>query len=269
MLNDSEEICNNVIENNMVVPGMGDYEIIDYVKDFTYYKELNYSSSFMPSPLMVEKHKALNSIKNNYGIEAFAKANFILANADYRRTKDKDEYSVNGTIKEHNISVTLPEKLSTISNTYMSREIVSLLKDGNEKELSLKYTYSKAIPMFHELVEAYNSSIKKCDFIINHRLAILQSNAVMQKKALEESSDPSLLRIGFMESNAEFLSYYYAVRLFNIYLRQPISVLSSVKEVVLGQKTTGLLLNYYGLTDEINLDDFLRTSDKLERKALR
>ena len=120
-------------------------------------------------------------------------------------------------------------------------------------------------------MEAFNNNDKKCDFIINRRLATLKGECIEDMEEIYDASnyDCDHTRAVLLQNNVDILSFYYAARLFNVYLKRPYDVLSKIKEVILGQTNTQNLLNYYGLLEEVDFEDYEKAVLRLQNKTLR
>ena len=181
-------VYTEIMEEDLVVPGVSDYQIIDYVRDSIVLKDINYSGCFVPSPLLVQKNIALSSIKNAYGIEASDLAKTLLNNIEIRKTGNKHEYHIN-SISNEPVSMTVPSTTNTLSHIYIARDAIEGIKNVNKSEYSLKYKCGNVITIFHELMEAFNNNDKKCDFIINRRLATLKGECIEDMEEIYDASN--------------------------------------------------------------------------------
>lgn len=134
-----------------------------------------------------------------------------------------------------------PCKYDDISKVFFTHELHHALEDTNNNECRDKRRFSEIIPLFSEMVsfeKEKDDSLKK--EMVKSRMILLK----MDLKALKETKNTAIL---YYYSN-----YYYALCLYDLYLREPKEVMTMVSKVLKHFISTKDLLGNLDLFDVDN-----------------
>ena len=260
----------NVLSHGLYVPSEEDYKKIDYVN--SYISGFNYQPnySFIPSFFALELHKALSDIGAYYDFEAMDEAYEKIDGVEIV-ARSKYGYSTGFDINGNPKVLEIPANVNRLSSVYIGHELIHLLKDGRRNEFYDLYLYREVLPIFHELLMADNSFMKKTARflvyeIIHHLREMVSFNKIIIDSHIIE--DKELEKYFSLDTDVYSLSYYYAVSLYDVYLEYKEDVLNSIGLVLSGYRTTRDLLNAFDLFDDDDLGQFLHKNNQLIKSCM-
>lgn len=158
----------------------------------------------------------------------------------------------------------VPRKFNVSSIYFMVHEIAHMLKEDNYLECKGIYTDIEVIPILLELISAH---VRGDNNVFRLRELLMLDVAYNYKKLQEDldnnliSKDDMLAFNTFFGHNASYLnSFYYALRLFGMYLEAPKYVLGIIDDVLNHRLTTRDVIHNYLSNDdytyETGIDQF-------------
>ena len=135
-----------------------------------------------------------------------------------------------------------------VSPMWLAHEHIHNLKELYYDEYSEGQVLGDVIPMFFELLIADQESSEKEKVYIKNRLFLLKNEINGLEYAKSILSDQKDLYKVFATSAMQYInSYYYSLRLYDLYESGNEEVVTKIKEVLDGEKTTKSILKELGL----------------------
>lgn len=135
-----------------------------------------------------------------------------------------------------------------VSPMWLAHEHIHNLKELYYDEYSEGQVLGDVIPMFFELLIADQESSEKEKAYIKNRLFLLKNEINGLEYVKSILSDQKDLYKVFATSSMQYInSYYYSLRLYDLYESGNEEVLIKIKEVLDGEKTTESILKELGL----------------------
>lgn len=210
----------------------------------------------------------------NLGMHSSAKrAVSILSHIQYQNNDSMDienltvqslAIKTGATVCKQPYYVEVPKVFNTSSIHFMAHEIAHMLKESNHLECKGVLSDAEVIPILVEMISAH----KKGDNNVFKKRELLMLDIAYAFKKLHEDLENDRISKEDMESfiacyryNILYLnSFYYALRLFAMYLQIPQYVLGIVEDVLNQRLTTRDVINYYLSNDdytyETGIDQF-------------
>lgn len=214
------------------------------------------------------------TIYYNLGMHRSAKrAVSILAHIQYQNNDSMDienltvqslAIKTGATVCKQPYYVEVPKVFNTSSIHFMAHEIAHMLKEYNYLECKGVLSDAEVIPILVEMISAH----KKGDNNVFKKRELLMLDIAYAFKKLHEDLENDRISKEDMESfmacyryNILYLnSFYYALRLFAMYLQIPQYVLGIVDDVLNQRLTTRDVINYHLSNDdytyETGIDQF-------------
>ncbi|MBP5678693.1 MAG: hypothetical protein J6X28_02565 [Bacilli bacterium] len=147
----------------------------------------------------------------------------------------------------HVSQIQIPVEKDQLSPYYLAHEYHHALKDIHPKEYVYKLRFTDTIPQFFELIAGETKEEEKD--LIHNRLSMIQnSQSLLMDHFARKDANPIFDLIE--SSDCQYLhSFYYSVLLYELYQDYPKEILSGIREVLMGQKTTYELLQSFHLFD--------------------
>ena len=210
----------------------------------------------------------------NLGMHSSAKrAVSILSHIQYQNNDSMDienltvqslAIKTGATVCKQPYYVEVPKVFNASSIHFMAHEIAHMLKESNYLECKGVLSDAEVIPILVEMISAH----KKGDNNVFKKRELLMLDIAYAFKKLHEDLENDRISKEDMESfiacyryNILYLnSFYYALRLFAVYLQIPQYVLGIVEDVLNQRLTTRDVINYYLSNDdytyETGIDQF-------------
>ena len=191
--------------------------------------------------------KAFSNAFNAEIKKVFDNIHCFTTNVQYKvddKTKKIDKNS--GTVNHFKT----PKVFDEVSPLWIAHEHIHSLKETHYDEYQDSQVLGDVIPMFLELVniDSVDKNIQKS--LIANRLYFLknESGSLRQVREFLDGEDKELYNV-FATSSMQYLnSFYYALKLYNMYKSDEKEVLCKVKEVLDGTKNTRTILKELGIT---------------------
>ena len=198
-------------------------------------------------PFFLDENDALCNVLESIIVQKDAlRSNFSTSIA--LKFVNDDIYAATGCI-------TIPKKITSFSTYLLGHEYMHALKDSVLDEYRLSLRYGETIPIFYEIFTSFRE--KNFD-IVKFRLEYIKGyNTLLQNMrtySRNHGKDKDLYKVSLSELGVYFLSFYYATKLYELYLAYPDSVIDSIRLVLDGQMTTYDMLKEYGLFDTEKVD---------------
>lgn len=158
------------------------------------------------------------------------------------------------------VSILYPAKVDETSKVFLNHEMAHILKERNSEEIVNYYTTAETIPLSIELISAVqseNASIARD--VLRKRFIMLKNhlplyNFVTLELLIEKDEfKRTALNTALKKLNCYFLSFYYALVLFSLYLDSPNRIVDLINFVLECNLTTDAML---GLLDESKFDSW-------------
>lgn len=162
------------------------------------------------------------------------------------------------------LSLEVPDELDNLSYIYIGHEFIHLLKDTNIKEFKMSLILGEVLPMLYELLQMKYKNKNTKKYIINTRInCLLEMNQSLEKEKKKSLLNEDDFNVYKLLDYTYFISFYYAILLYNIYLKYPSTLLKEFKNILLHKKTTQELLNFFEIPESINTIDFNKSYKKI------
>ena len=139
-----------------------------------------------------------------------------------------------------------PKIFDEVSPMWLAHEHIHSLKETNYFEYIDGQIFGDVIPMFFELLIADNSSKKQEKSFLKNRLFLLKNEYDSTRQMKNEL--PIDLYNTYATSSMQYLnSYYYSLRLYELYQKNREDILTKIRDVLNGTKTTHVILQELNL----------------------
>ena len=246
--------------DNLIMPSDNEREIAHIVTNqISKYKESK--SKLLDSDYETEISKVSNALIKYFGNDIYEKYN---QENSFIRQINTQNYSTE-FILNIPLVINIPIELNETSHIFIGHEIIHVLKDGkNDNEWIYTLIYSEVLPMLYELIQSENSTIghKVLNWRIN-KLLYMYNNAYREEIYHILKNYTELIDYYQIPENIYFISFYYTILLYSIYLKDKTKVLEEIQKVLNQEITTKELLEEFGLLNKINQNTFYNEYQKL------
>ena len=220
------------------------------------------------------KTEHLSFAKEFYSSENLELAEEILKNrTNYTNINSCDPYKIDGFSYIYQLDRDKIIRLGTMKFYYsiatMEHELIHILMALNNN--NLKPQHAEILSFFGELLSLIHLSKKHNNPNIYENALINRCIARMSYRVFASDFDDESIRMrgeAFYKTRCDsyphMLGFIYAIRLLNIFNKNPGDVLSRVNDVLSGKYSVEELLNNYNisLTDENTCNDFISLCDQ-------
>lgn len=225
------------------------------------YKELNRHFNEEEPNLEIDFIQNFYTPTNEISNKARALLNNILINTSMPSDMYSTTFKCHGTFP---CSLNIPYQLNNLSYIWIGHEVLHLLKDTNPKEWENLLRHSDILPMLYELMQLKYKRKNARKSIVAKRMQLLfemNQKIINAEKILGTSPN---LEIYKLPEYQYFISFYYTILLYELYLtKYPKTILRELKKVLLHEKTTQELLEYFEIYERLEIFDFGNGCERL------
>lgn len=200
-----------------------------------------FGDSYAISAGRIVKNTKIHQIPNFNSFEFFVSVSF---------QADDDTGSVlenSGVVNCYKV----PLHLNDLSTVLFAHEHVHALKETNFAEFIDGSIFADVLPLFLELLLLDKLPKTKADYLLISRLSALYSAYIdsdWARRSIRESEDDGeLFKVLCSETLNHINSFYYSLRLYELYKEDKEGILQKIGQVLNHEKTTRVILNELGL----------------------
>lgn len=267
--------------NDLVLPTEFEFEIAElvitnikrFIPSQTFPYESNYSKELKKAYIELNKHFKYDLNFNSKFTQSFYHPTNEISDKVYKIlnkiTINQNTYEDYKSIFEIQpgkilpVSLDIPYQLDALSYIYLGHEIIHLLKDTNLNEYKTSLKFSEILPMLYEFIQLKYKRIDTRKNIISQRIILLSSmsqNVIKAKNLLGNTTEFNIFKLLDYQY---FISFYYTILLYNLYNKHPNDILREFKKVLLHEKTTKEILEYFEIYEQTKIDEFNKGYERL------
>lgn len=279
--NEIKKIKKEIEMNDLSLPTAFEAEIAEvtlaYIKRFkiamTFTSQSSYSQELEKAYKELNRHFTNDSLEckdrfinstiltNDISKNAFKILNEIKVNSNSYEDYQSAFHIQKGKVSLYALNI--PYQLDTLSYVNLGHEIIHLLKETNLKEYQNNLRHSEVLPMLYEFIQM---KYKRKDIrknIISRRMLSLSDMNQSVEKVKEFIGNTTDFAIYKLLDYQYFISFYYTILLYELYLRYPKTILREFKNVLLQNKTTQEVLEYFEMYEKLKIFEFDKGYERL------
>lgn len=176
--------------------------------------------------------------------------------------------STNKCVNRYTMRIVTPQIVEKCSKYFLSHEFIHAIKDTYYDEMKLLFTSIETIPILWEFIQSYLDGddvtmsrvfSERYDQMLHIEILYNESNIFLDSYSKGGINCNQRLvdavKLVNMESIMYLNSFYYAVCLFERFLRNKKAVLEYLDRVLVGKITTKYFINVCSLLDDENNDE--------------
>lgn len=250
------EINKEYIKENpfIILPGDLEYDISDMVKN-------SLAKMFINSPKLKKStfNREIEQTKNNvitiFNNELTNEYNNIINNNFYQYAFINNCYASFLNQKLRNIFI--PINVNELSHIYIGHEVIhGLSLNNNLKEWKYVLLYGETIPIFYEFMQADLELDNLKYQVFNFRQKLLFELNQHEANSLKYFDNNEDIRFYQIAEVKYFISYYYAILLYELYGEDKLEIIKLIKELLKQNITTFDLFKELNLNNHINEEKY-------------